>query len=68
MPTCFEDLPPDTRHDAERAACRFLMQNRYVSFDEACEDRKLTLPELWSAIMREAGLPDSDPPVFACFA
>ena len=68
MPTRFEDLPPDPRHDAERAACRFLVQNRYVSLDEACQDRDLTLAELWSWILREAGLPDCDPPAFAPFA
>ena len=68
MPTRFEDLPLDTRHDAERAACRFLLQNRYVSLDEACQDRHLTLDELWSRILREAGLPDCDLPAFSPFA
>ncbi len=68
MPNRFEDLPRDTRHDAERAACRFLLLNRYVSLDEACQDRDLTLAELWSRILREAGLPDCDPPAFSPFA
>jgi hypothetical protein len=68
MPARFEDLPPDSRHDAERAACRFLVQNRYASLDEACQDRDLTLAGLWSLILREAGLPDCEPPAFAPFA
>jgi hypothetical protein len=68
MAARFEDLPLDTRHDAERAACRFLLKNGYVSLDEACQDRDLTLGELWSRILREAGLPDCDPPAFAPFA
>lgn len=46
MPTRFEDLPRNTRHDAERAACQFLLRNRYISLDEACQDRDLTLAEL----------------------
>lgn len=64
----FEDLLPDTRQAAERAACRFLLTNGYVSLDEAGQTLNLTLPELWSQIQREAGLPDSDPPVFSSFA
>ena len=64
----FEDLPPESRQAAERAACRFLMQHRYVSLDEACQTRDLTLPDLWSLILQEAGLPDSDPPSFSPFA
>lgn len=67
MSTSFDDLQPDARYDAQRAACRFLLQHRYVSLDEACQERSLTLPELWSLIQREAGLPDSDPPVFSPF-
>jgi hypothetical protein len=27
----------------------------------------LTLPDLWSRILEEAGLPESDPPAFAPF-
>jgi amino-acid N-acetyltransferase len=64
----FEDLPPESRQAAERAACRFLVQNRYVSLDEACQQRDLTLPDLWSLILQVAGLPDSDPPSFSPFA
>ena len=64
----FEDLPPESRQAAERAACRFLVQNRYVSLDEACQTRDLTLPDLWSQILQEAGLPDSEPPAFSPFA
>lgn len=51
----------------ERAACRLLLQNRYVSLDEGCQDRELTLAELWNRILCEAGLPDGDPPSFAPF-
>lgn len=64
----FEDLPPDARQAAEQAACRFLVRKGYVSLDEAGQTLNLTLPELWSQIQREAGLPDSDPPVFSPFA
>jgi amino-acid N-acetyltransferase len=64
----FEDLPLDARRAAERAACRFLMQNQYVSLDDACQTLGLMLPELWSRIQRDAGLPDSEPPVFSPFA
>lgn len=63
----FEDLPADIRHDAERAACRFLMKQGYVSLDEACQVLDLTLPELWRQILQEAGLPDSELPVFSPF-
>jgi hypothetical protein len=64
----FEDLPPESRQAAERAACRFLMQHHYVSLDEACQQQDLTLPDLWSQILQEAGLPDSEPPAFSPFA
>jgi hypothetical protein len=63
----FEDLPANLRRDAERAACRFLVKNQYVSLDEACQAEDRTLPELWSQILSEAGLPESDPPTFAPF-
>ena len=64
----FEDLPPNLRYDVDRAACRFLVKNRYVSLDEACQAQEVTLPELWSRILSEAGLPESDPPAFAPFS
>ncbi|HOW75560.1 MAG TPA: hypothetical protein P5102_16575 [Candidatus Competibacteraceae bacterium] len=44
------------------------MQHRYVSLDEACQQQDLTLPDLWSQILQEAGLPDSEPPAFSPFA
>jgi hypothetical protein len=44
------------------------MQNQYVSLDDACQTLGLMLPELWSRIQRDAGLPDSEPPVFSPFA
>ena len=68
LPMYFEDLPPDTRQAAERAACRFLVNNGYVSLDEACQECGQTLPDLWSRILQEAGLPDSEPPAFSPFA
>ena len=64
----FEDLPLNDRHAVESAASRFLVRHRYVSLDEACQTLDLTLPELWSRILREVGLPDCDPPAFAPFA
>lgn len=64
----FEDLPLNDRYAAEIAASRFLARHRYVSLDEACQTLDLTLPQLWSQIMEEVGLPDCDPPVFAPFA
>lgn len=63
----FEELPLETRHQAERAACRFLLQQGYVSLDEACQALDLTLPELWPRIQQGAALPESDPPVFTPF-
>lgn len=64
----FEDLPLNDRHAAEIAASRFLARHRYVSLDEACQTLDLVLPELWSRILREAELPDCDPPAFSPFA
>jgi hypothetical protein len=63
----FEDLPPEARHEVERVASRFLVANRYISLDEACQTLDLTLPDLWERILRQAGLPESDPPAFAPF-
>lgn len=63
----FEDLPMDIRHEVERAACRFLVAHRCVSLVEACEMLELELPNLWSRILQEAGLPESDPPNFVPF-
>lgn len=63
----FEDLPPHVRRAIERAACRFLVANRYVSLDEACQSLDVTLPDLWNRILQDAGLPESDPPAFSPF-
>lgn len=63
----FEDLPSNDRYAAESAASRFLGRNDYVSLDEACQTLDLTLPQLWSRIMGEVGLPDCDPPAFSPF-
>jgi len=67
-PVRFEDLPSATRHAAEQAACRFLVNRSYVSLDEACQTLDLTLPDLWRQILQDAGLPESDPPAFSPFA
>ena len=63
----FEDLPLSVRHDIEQAASRFLVARCYISLDEACQTLDLTLPDLWHRILKEAGLPESDPPTFAPF-
>ena len=63
----FEDLAPEIRHRIERAASQYLVANRYISLDDACQTLDLTLPDLWSRILEEAGLPESDPPAFAPF-
>ncbi|MDG4550827.1 MAG: hypothetical protein P9F19_08510 [Candidatus Contendobacter sp.] len=63
----FEDLPLNDRHATATAASRFLARHRYVSLDEACQTLDLTLAQLWSRIMEEAGLPDCDPPTFTPF-
>ena len=63
----FEDLPLEIRRQAEQAACRFLLQQGYVSLDEACQELDLTLPDLWLRIQQGAALPESDPPAFAPF-
>ncbi|MBL8258771.1 MAG: hypothetical protein JNM60_03040 [Candidatus Competibacteraceae bacterium] len=64
----FEALPLDVRQTIERAACRFLVEKGYVSLDEACQSLDLTLPDLWNRMLREAGLPESDPPAFSPFS
>ncbi len=63
----FEELPVEIRRQAERAACRFLLQQGYVSLDEACQALDLTLPDLWLQIQQSAALPESDPPAFTPF-
>ncbi len=64
----FEDLPLNDRREAESAVCRFLVRHRYISLDEACQTQDLTLPALWDRILREAGLPECEPPAFSPFA
>mgnify|MGYP003613936116 CR=1 FL=1 len=63
----FEDLPLELRYEAEQAASRFLIAHGYSSLDEACQSLDLMLPDLWSRILQQAGLPESDPPEFAPF-
>lgn len=61
----FEDMDMEARTAAARAASRFLIDFEYVSMDEACGDRGLTLQQLWDLMMAEAGLPRCDVPEFA---
>lgn len=64
----FEDLPPETRAAIEQAVRQFLIDTDFVRLDEASQERGLPLPDLWSQIVQDAGLPDSDPPAFSPFA
>jgi hypothetical protein len=61
----YENLPPEDRANAARAASQFLLRNDYVSLYEASEIRGLSVQELWSEIMADFGLPECDLPVFA---
>ena len=59
------------RRDVDRvqrrrpAASRFLLDNGYVSLEEACLARDVTMEMLWAAILDEAGLPPCTVPAFA---
>jgi hypothetical protein len=61
----YENLPPEDRANAARAASQFLLRNEYVSLYEASEIRGLSVQEPWSEIMADSGLPECDLPVFA---
>lgn len=61
---CFEDLSPADRAAAAHAASQFLLENDYVSIDEACQDLAVTHQELWDRIMDFAGLPECEIPAF----
>ena len=64
----FEDMDVEARSAAARAASRFLIDYEYVSMEEACIERDLTLQQLWDLIQAEAGLPPSEVPEFAMMA
>jgi hypothetical protein len=64
---CFEDLSPADRAAAARAASQFLLENDYVSLDEACRDLAVNQQELWDRIMDFAGLPACQIPAFVMF-
>lgn len=64
----FEDMDVEARTAAARAASRFLIDYDYVSMEEACIERGLTMQQLWDLIQAEAGLPASDVPDFVMLA
>ncbi|MBL8658599.1 MAG: hypothetical protein JNM75_02450 [Rhodospirillales bacterium] len=61
----FEEMAPDERADAARAASRYLLANDFASLDEACEIRGLAMQDLWDEIMAVARLPACAVPLFA---
>ena len=61
----YEDMLLEERTAAARAASQFLLDHDYVSLEEACLERHLTLPQLWAVIQAEAGLPPCELPEFA---
>lgn len=64
---CFEDLSPADRAAAARAASRFLLENDYVSLDEAGRDLAVSQQGLWDRIIDFAGLPACQMPAFVMF-
>lgn len=61
----YDAMSPGARATAARAASRFLLDNDYVSLEEAGEALDLTLQQVWDRIMEEAGLPACELPSFA---
>ena len=64
----YDSMEPQARTKAARAASQFLLENDYVSLQEACEALGLTLQGLWDKIMAEAGLPACEAPTFVLVA
>lgn len=64
-PMKYDSMQPKARAEAARAAARFLMENDYVSLQEAGEALGLSPQGLWDKIMDEAGLPACNIPTFA---
>jgi hypothetical protein len=60
----YDSMEPGARAKAARAAAQFLLENDYVSLQEASETLGLALPKLWDKIMDEAGLPACEAPTF----
>lgn len=61
---CFEDLSPTDRAAVAQAASQFLLENDYVSIDDACQDLAVSHQALWDRIMDFAGLPACQIPAF----
>ena len=61
----YESMDVEARTAAAQAASRFLADNGYVSLEEACLARDVTMEALWRGILEEAGLPPCDVPAFA---
>ncbi len=64
----YDTMEPQARTKAARAAAQFLLDNDYVSLQEASEALGLSLQGLWDKIMAEAGLPACEVPTFALVA
>ena len=61
----YEAMDVDARTAAARAASQYLLAHGYVSLEEACIARDVTMEELWRGILADAGLPPCDVPAFA---
>ena len=68
IPMKYDNMEPQDRARAARAAAQFLLKNDYVSLQEASEVLGLSLQELWDKIMAEAGLPACEAPTFMLVA
>ncbi len=64
----YDSMEPQARAKAARAAAQFLLENDYVSLQEACEALDLSLQGVWDKIMAEAGLPACEAPTFVLIA
>ncbi len=60
----YDSKEPQARAKAARAAAKFLLENDYISLQEASEALGLSLQGLWEKIMAEAGLPACEAPTF----
>lgn len=61
----FEEMAPEARAEAARAASMYLLAHDFVSLEDACERHGLTFQQLWDEIMAGAELPPCGVPVFA---
>jgi hypothetical protein len=60
----YDSMEPGARAKAARAVAQLLLENDYVSLQEASKALGLALQELWNKIMDEAGLPACEAPTF----